>query len=94
MTSLDRTRCERVANRQIDAGSDVIFAIAGQCGLGALAVARTRGVLLRPGDLVLGVEDNYAVGLDRVNYLVSGGVWSKVVDRCSQLRAAAEASDS
>lgn len=36
--------CERAANDQIDAGSDVVFVDAGHCGLGALAVARTRGV--------------------------------------------------
>lgn len=41
---VDRTVCERLANRQIDAGSDVVLALAGQCGLGALAVARVRSV--------------------------------------------------
>jgi basic membrane protein A len=40
---VDPTACEQLANRQIDAGSDVVFAIAGRCGHGALAVARTRG---------------------------------------------------
>ncbi len=132
VTALDRTRCERAANRQIDQGSDVVFAIAGECGLGALAVARTRGVwgigeeelgvpegeyilattykeweravadvlndlgleTFHPGDVALGLEDDYAVGLFRVNYLVSGGIWSKVVHRCSELRATAEANDS
>ena len=38
------TACERLANRQIDAGSDVVFAVAGRCGLGASEVARIRGV--------------------------------------------------
>ena len=38
------TACERTANDQIDAGSDVVFVAAGHCGLGALAVARLRGV--------------------------------------------------
>jgi DNA-binding SARP family transcriptional activator/basic membrane lipoprotein Med (substrate-binding protein (PBP1-ABC) superfamily) len=41
---VDPTACERIANDQIDAGSDVVFADAGRCGLGALAVARIRGV--------------------------------------------------
>lgn len=41
---VDPTRCERLANRHIDAGADVVFAIAGRCGLGALAVARSRNV--------------------------------------------------
>jgi DNA-binding SARP family transcriptional activator/basic membrane lipoprotein Med (substrate-binding protein (PBP1-ABC) superfamily) len=40
----DPTACERIANRQIDEGSDVVVAIAGKCGLGAVEVARTRGV--------------------------------------------------
>jgi basic membrane protein A and related proteins len=40
----DRTRCEQIANSQIDRGADVVFAAAGKCGSGALAVARTRGV--------------------------------------------------
>jgi DNA-binding SARP family transcriptional activator/basic membrane lipoprotein Med (substrate-binding protein (PBP1-ABC) superfamily) len=41
---LDVTACEHLANRQIDAGSDVVLALAGHCSLGALVVARTRGV--------------------------------------------------
>jgi DNA-binding SARP family transcriptional activator/basic membrane lipoprotein Med (substrate-binding protein (PBP1-ABC) superfamily) len=40
----DPTTCELIANDQIDAGSDVVLAAAGSCGLGALAVARLRGV--------------------------------------------------
>jgi len=40
----DPTACERAANEQIDAGSEVVYVDAGPCGLGALAVARTRGV--------------------------------------------------
>lgn len=40
----DPTACELLANRQIDAGADVVFVHAGQCGAGALAVARTRRV--------------------------------------------------
>jgi len=35
--------CERIANRQIDRGSTVVFAAAGTCGLGALAAAGVRG---------------------------------------------------
>ncbi len=40
----DPTACERLANRQIDEGSDVVVALAGRCGLGAVEVARIRGV--------------------------------------------------
>ena len=35
----DPTECERLANEQIDRGSDVVFVEAEHCGLGALAVA-------------------------------------------------------
>ncbi len=47
---LDPTACERAANAQIDAGSDLVFAHSGRCGTGALAVARTRGVWAISGD--------------------------------------------
>lgn len=36
--------CGRIANRQIDAGSEIVFAAAGDCQFGALAAAKTRGV--------------------------------------------------
>jgi basic membrane protein A len=41
---VDQSICERIANRQIDRGSDVVFAAAGTCGLGALSAAGLRGV--------------------------------------------------
>jgi DNA-binding SARP family transcriptional activator/basic membrane lipoprotein Med (substrate-binding protein (PBP1-ABC) superfamily) len=40
----DRSTCESIANQQIDAGSGVVFAVAGECGVGALAAAGIRGV--------------------------------------------------
>lgn len=40
----DQATCERIANRQIDAGSGVVFATAGECSLGALTAAAIRGV--------------------------------------------------
>ncbi len=124
--------CERTANDQIDAGSDVVFADAGRCGLGALAVARLRGVWgigwhedgvdlgphilavtykdyehavrdslaafargrFRGGEnSVLGLKDNYAVGIedkDR-NAAVPESIWSKVVDLCSSIRQHSQA---
>jgi DNA-binding SARP family transcriptional activator/basic membrane lipoprotein Med (substrate-binding protein (PBP1-ABC) superfamily) len=36
--------CERIANEQIDAGSGVVFAAAGECRKGALSAAAVRGV--------------------------------------------------
>ena len=122
---VEPTRCEQLANRQIDSGSDVVFVVAGQCGLGALAVARLRGVwgigadddgvgyaphvlaftykeweraaergvegalnrtLLMGKDLVLGLEDDYAVGL-QMSYQVPEHIQSLVVSRCSEIRA-------
>jgi basic membrane lipoprotein Med (substrate-binding protein (PBP1-ABC) superfamily)/DNA-binding SARP family transcriptional activator len=41
---VDESICERIANRQIDGGSDVVFAAAGTCGFGALSAAAIRGV--------------------------------------------------
>jgi DNA-binding SARP family transcriptional activator/basic membrane lipoprotein Med (substrate-binding protein (PBP1-ABC) superfamily) len=124
----DLATCERVANRQIDAGSDVVFVDAGYCGLGALAVARLRGVWgigayqdgVDPGphvlavfykdyeratsialdhfaiddlpageDRVLGLNDDYAVGVDAGNFnsAVPESVWSRVVRLCSTIRS-------
>jgi basic membrane lipoprotein Med (substrate-binding protein (PBP1-ABC) superfamily) len=48
----DRTPCERLANKQIDRGSDVVFSIASRCGAGALAVTRARGVWAAADDTV------------------------------------------
>jgi basic membrane lipoprotein Med (substrate-binding protein (PBP1-ABC) superfamily)/DNA-binding SARP family transcriptional activator len=46
----DKEICERIANRQVDAGSSVVFAAAGDCGLGALSAAAIRGVWGVAGD--------------------------------------------
>ena len=40
----NRAICERIANRQIDAGSGVVFPAAADCGFGALSAAAVRGV--------------------------------------------------
>jgi basic membrane lipoprotein Med (substrate-binding protein (PBP1-ABC) superfamily)/DNA-binding SARP family transcriptional activator len=40
----DQETCERIANSQIDAGAGVVFAAAGDCGLGALSAAAIRHV--------------------------------------------------
>jgi len=36
-------KCKELAFNQIEAGADVIFQVAGQCGLGALSAAKERG---------------------------------------------------
>jgi basic membrane lipoprotein Med (substrate-binding protein (PBP1-ABC) superfamily)/DNA-binding SARP family transcriptional activator len=41
---VDRSKCEAIANRHIDAGADIIFAAAGACSFGAFAAAEIRGV--------------------------------------------------
>jgi DNA-binding SARP family transcriptional activator/basic membrane lipoprotein Med (substrate-binding protein (PBP1-ABC) superfamily) len=122
----DPTRCEQIANSQIDQGADVVFAVAGKCGSGALVVARTRGVwgagnaesavesvrlqmLVSTGkehewaidipvdrflrgtlpagrDLVLGLDDDYAVGIIDTNSEVPPAAVSKMVRRCSAIR--------
>jgi len=124
----DLTACEQIANAQIDAGSDLVFVDAGRCGLGALAVARLRGVWgiggyqdgVEPGphvlaifykdydhaitlalqdyalgefrageDAVLGLNDDYAVGVDDTGFspALPDSIWSKVVELCSTIRS-------
>jgi basic membrane protein A len=40
---IDQAKCKSVAQNQIDAGSQVIFGVAGPCGLGALDAAKEAG---------------------------------------------------
>ncbi|MBA3733907.1 MAG: BMP family ABC transporter substrate-binding protein [Actinobacteria bacterium] len=42
-TFIDQTACKTIASNQIDAGSQVVFSVAGPCGLGALDAAKERG---------------------------------------------------
>jgi len=58
----DPTACERLANRQIDQGSDVVVALSGRCGLGAVEVARVRGVW------AVGAEEDGVYREDGVRY--------------------------
>jgi basic membrane protein A and related proteins len=41
---VDQAKCKEIALNQIDQGSQVIFAVAGQCGLGALDAAKEKNV--------------------------------------------------
>jgi basic membrane lipoprotein Med (substrate-binding protein (PBP1-ABC) superfamily) len=43
-TFVDQRACERAANAQVDAGSKVVFDVAGPCGFGALQAVGIRGV--------------------------------------------------
>src|SRR5213596_2191299 len=40
---IDQAKCKQVAENQLDAGSQVVFGVAGPCGLGALDAAKERG---------------------------------------------------
>lgn len=40
----DPTPCRNLANSQIDQGADIVFQVAGGCGIGALTAAASRGV--------------------------------------------------
>ena len=40
---LDQAKCKNIGTNQIDAGSQVVFSVAGPCGLGALDAAKERG---------------------------------------------------
>ncbi len=40
---IDQAKCKSIAENQIDAGSQVVFNVAGPCGLGALDAAKERG---------------------------------------------------
>jgi len=41
---VDQSKCQDLANKQIARGSDIVFQVAGGCGLGALNAAKTRKV--------------------------------------------------
>jgi basic membrane protein A and related proteins len=41
---VDQAKCKEIALNQIEQGSQVVFAVAGQCGLGALDAAKEKGV--------------------------------------------------
>ncbi len=41
---VDQAKCKEIALDQIDKGSKVVFAVAGNCGLGALGAAKEEGV--------------------------------------------------
>jgi basic membrane protein A and related proteins len=41
---VDQAKCKEIALNQIDKGSQVVFAVAGQCGLGALDAAKEKNV--------------------------------------------------
>jgi basic membrane lipoprotein Med (substrate-binding protein (PBP1-ABC) superfamily)/DNA-binding SARP family transcriptional activator len=67
----NRTICERIANRQIDAGSGVVFPAAADCGFGALSAAAVRGV--------------WAVGVDEDRSYLGSHILASAIKRWDRL---------
>jgi basic membrane lipoprotein Med (substrate-binding protein (PBP1-ABC) superfamily)/DNA-binding SARP family transcriptional activator len=67
----NRAICERIANRQIDAGSGVVFPAAADCGFGALSAAAVRGV--------------WAVGVDEDRSYLGSHILASAVKRWDRL---------
>jgi len=64
---IDSAKCRKIARAQIKAGSDIVFAVAGGCGLGAFAEAKAQGV--------------WAVGADSDQAYLGGYVLTSAVKR-------------
>jgi basic membrane protein A len=73
-------KCQGIAQQQISAGSDIIFQVAGQCGLGAINAARDKGYW------GIGVDTNQALQVGSKQLLASAtkGVDVSVVDVVGQ----------
>jgi basic membrane protein A and related proteins len=74
-------KCQGLAQQQIAQGSDIIFQVAGQCGLGAVNAARDKGYW------GIGVDANQALQIGSKQLLASAtkGVDVSVVDVVGQL---------
>ena len=74
-------KCQGLAQQQIAQGADIIFQVAGQCGLGAINAARDKGYW------GIGVDTNQALQIGSKQLLVSAvkGVDISVVDVIGQV---------
>ena len=74
-------KCQGLAQQQIAQGSDIIFQVAGQCGLGAINAARDKGLW------GIGVDTNQALQVGSKQLLASAtkGVDVSVVDVVGQV---------
>ena len=74
-------KCQGLAQQQIAQGSDIIFQVAGNCGLGAINAARDKG------HWAIGVDANQALKVGSKQMLASAtkGVDVSVVDVIEQL---------
>src|SRR6476659_3042789 len=67
---IDQAKCKSVAQNQIDAGSQVVFGVAGPCGLGALDAAKEAG--------------KWAVGVDVDQSFLGPHILTSAVKRVDQ----------
>jgi basic membrane protein A len=74
-------KCQGLAQQQIAQGSDIVFQVAGQCGLGAINAARDKGLW------GIGVDTNQALQVGSKQLLASAtkGVDVSVVDVIGQV---------
>jgi basic membrane protein A len=74
-------KCQGLAQQQIAQGSDIVFQVAGQCGLGAINAARDKGLW------GIGVDTNQALQVGSKQLLASAtkGVDVSVVDVVGQV---------
>ncbi len=74
-------KCQGLAQQQIAQGSDIIFQVAGQCGLGAINAARDKGYW------GIGVDTNQALQIGSKQLLASAtkGIDVSVVDVVGQV---------
>ncbi len=66
----DQNACKQIANTQIAQGSSVVFSVAGNCGLGALAAAKDAGV--------------WGIGVDTDQSFLGDYILTSVVKRVDQ----------
>jgi len=71
-------KCQGLAQQQIAQGSDIVFQVAGQCGLGAINAARDKGLW------GIGVDTNQALQVGS-KQLLAKGVDVSVVDVVGQV---------
>jgi basic membrane protein A and related proteins len=67
---IDQAKCKSIATNQIDAGSQVVFSVAGPCGLGALDAAKER--------------NRWGVGVDKDQSNLGNFILTSAVKRVDQ----------
>jgi basic membrane protein A and related proteins len=67
---IDQAKCKSVAENQLDAGAQVVFNVAGPCGLGALDAAKERG--------------RWGIGVDKDQSFLGSHILTSAVKRVDQ----------